>query len=65
MKASGLEPEPCSLKGRHSANRVLLPLIKKNLTGLYHLEKLGSVTVGPIANILPKVMLSLPGLDCS
>jgi hypothetical protein len=25
LKASGLEPEPCSLKGRHSSNRVLLP----------------------------------------
>ena len=26
MKTSGLEPEPCSLKVRHSANRVLFPV---------------------------------------
>ena len=30
MKTSGLEPEPCSLKVRHSANRVLFPLDSHN-----------------------------------
>ena len=51
MKTSGLEPEPCSLKVRHSTNRVLLPLA---YVYKYVLNKNKTFIINPYNKILLK-----------
>ena len=47
MKTSGLEPEPCSLKVRHSANRVLFPSTYLHLNLTYKNEITNKIPSSP------------------